>query len=160
MISEQNVFNQQYKPHIYAFADAGINAVYMPDFNRFGLSAGLNLSWTIFDGNQKKINNQKSLIELQTLSFNKKSFSNKYKLRKQKILLQIKFLTNKINIVNKQIIKYNDLIKVYLIELSKSQISVIDYINLIRDIAKKEHQLVDLKTEKQVLINLYNYWNY
>jgi len=52
--AEQKISNLKYQPQVNLFADAGLNAAYLPSFNRFGFSTGITLSWNIFDGNQKK----------------------------------------------------------------------------------------------------------
>ena len=154
------LFNQKYKPRVNLFATAGMNAIYLPSFNRFGGSTGINFTWNIFDGHQKQIQHNKSLVALQTLEFEKSNFIKKNQINKNKYLTRIKAVDTKIKIVENQLLQYNKLWQLYSYELSQAQVSVMDFKNLIRDIAAKQQENLLLKMEKQVLINSFNYWNF
>ena len=158
--AKQLVFEQKYKPQLSLFANAGMNAIYTPSFNRFGFATGLNFSWNIFDGNQKKIQYDKSLIEMKTLEFEKKNFSNQYHINKEKYLSQILAIDKQMNIVQSQLLEYKKLYDLYSFELSQAQVSIMDFKNLIRDISAKKQENLRLKMQKQALINSYNYWNF
>ena len=61
--AQQNVFETKYLPQIKLFFNTGLNAVEIDNIQRrFGLSAGVNLSFPIFDGGQKDITRQQSII--------------------------------------------------------------------------------------------------
>ena len=158
--NEKFIFNQKYKPQVNLFANAGINAVYLPSFNRFGFATGINLVWNIFDGNQKKIMHDKTLIKLQTIEFEKQNFISKNKIYKQKYLTQIKSVKQQMKMINKQLNDYKKLLDLYIYEFSQGQVSIMDYKNLIRDISAKKQEYLNLEIQKQILINDYNYWNY
>ncbi len=156
--TKQILFNQKYKPQIKLFANAGINAIYIPSFNRFGFATGINIFWNIFDGNQKKIQQEKTIIELQNIEFKKQYFINQYNTNKQKYISQIKAVDKQIAIVKKQLKGYNKLLKLYTDELLKAQVSIMDFKNLIRDISEKKQENLNLQIKKQILISTYNYW--
>jgi len=158
--AEQVLYEQKYKPKVNLFANAGMAAIYVPDFNRFGFSTGINFSWNIFDGHQRKIEQEKSIVKMQTIAFEKQNFTNKYKLNKNKFLNQIESVNQQITIIETQLKQYNKLMDLYELELAQSQISIMDFKIVIKDIAAKKQELVQLKMEKQLLINSYNYWNY
>lgn len=158
--AEQNIFNQRYKPQLNLFANMGLNAIYLPSVNRFGLAAGLNFTLNIFDGNQKKINENKVLIKMQTLNFEKQNVINQYQTQKDKYLRQIQLIGNQTKIVKEQLSEYQKLVKVYKIKLSQGELSIMDIKNIIRDIASKKQELLLLQMQKKSLINDYNYWNY
>ncbi len=158
--SNQLLFEQQYKPQVSVFANAGYNAIYIPTINRFGIATGINFSWNIFDGNQKKIQHDKSIIELETLEFEKQSFIGEYDVNKNKYLNQIESINIQIEIVNKQLSEYKKLMELYEYQLSQAQISIMDFKNLIRDISAKKQESLILQMQKQALINNYNYWNF
>lgn len=160
IVSEQMINELKYKPQLNFFANTGLNAVYQPSLNRLGFSTGINFSWNIYDGEQRKIQRQKSAIMSQTLEFEKKYFINQKEMNKNKMLSQIHALNQNILMTEDQINKYNDLYNVYYKELSQGEVSVMDYKNLLKDIAAKKQQSLLLKMEKQSLINSYNYWNY
>ena len=158
--AEQTINDLKYKPQLNLFANTGLNAVYLPSLNRFGLCAGVTLSWTIYDGNQQKIQREKSSINLQTLAFDKKIFMTQNDINKNKILNEIKSLNQRETLADAQINQYDKLLNVYLKELSQGEISIMDYKNFLKDFATKRHENLLLKMEKQALINAYNYWNY
>ena len=55
--ADREVFNNKYRPKVSAFADAGLNAVQIPDiYHKIGMSAGLQFTLPIFDGHQRNIN--------------------------------------------------------------------------------------------------------
>jgi outer membrane protein TolC len=158
--AELFVFDQKYKPQVSLFANAGMNAIYLPAFNRFGFAAGVNFSWNIFDGNQKKIVHDKSFISMQTLKFEKQLFVRQHNINKNKYLSQIESVNSRLEIVNRQLEKYRELLDLYAFQLSQAQVSVMDYKNLVRDISAKKQESLLLEMQNQALINSYNYWNF
>jgi outer membrane protein TolC len=160
LVAELSVFDQKYKPQVSLFANAGMNAIYTPAFNRFGFAAGVNFSWNIFDGNQKKIVHDKAFINMQMLDFDKQYFVRQYNINKNKYLTEIELVNNQLKIVKKQIEEYRELVDLYAFQLSQAQVSAMDYKNLVRDISVKKQELLLLKMQSQALIISYNYWNY
>lgn len=158
--ADQTISDLKYKPQINLIANTGLNAVYQPAINRLGFSTGISFVWTVFDGNQKKIQHQKLGINLETLTFDKNYFNTQNKIYKSKILAQIKSLDERITLLNTQIIDYKKLFDAYYHEFSQSIISIMDLKNVQKDIISKKLENVQLQMEKQALINLYNYWNY
>lgn len=160
IIAEQTISEQKYKPQLYFFANAGLNAVYLPAINRLGFSTGLNFSYNLYDGNQRQIQREKSAIYQQNIDFEKKTFKTHYEIYKTKYLNQIKSLEQRIQLIETQLEQYDKLYNVYNIELSQGEASIMDFKNLLKDIAAKKQESLLLKMEKQTLINSYNYWNY
>jgi outer membrane protein TolC len=158
--AEQKITNLKYKPQVNLFADAGLNAVYLPSIDRFGFSTGITFSWNIFDGNQKKIQQQRTNVNIQTIDFEKRNFITQREVNKNKILNQLNSLEKRIILTENQISKYDQLLKDYHAQLSQAEISVIDYKNIVRDFAVKKQDKLILDLEKQALIISYNYWNY
>lgn len=158
--AEQSIFGIKYFPQVSLFANAGMNAVYVPAFNRFGFSTGLTFSWNIFDGNQKKIVNEKSTIGMETIEFAKSNFIIQQDINKNKILNQIRSLNQRVGLSEDQVQQYDKLLEVYQKELTQGDISVIDFRNIVRDRVAKKQQSIMLKMEEQLLINSYNYWNF
>ncbi|HVO75448.1 MAG TPA: TolC family protein, partial [Ignavibacteriaceae bacterium] len=69
--AQQNIFETGYLPQIKLFFNTGLNAVELNDIqNKFGLSAGINLSMPILDGGKKDLMRQQTLIsENSTMDF-------------------------------------------------------------------------------------------
>jgi len=160
IIAQQNLFKQKYKPQLSIFAHAGLNAIYLPSINRFGFATGIHFTWNIFDGNQKKIQDQESFVKLQTIEFDKQVLAKQNNTNKVKYLVQIKNIDKQISIVVNQLTEYERIMKLYKFELSQAQISIMDYKNIIRDVSAKKQENLRLRMLKQMLINSYNYWNF
>ena len=160
IIAEQKINELKYKPQISLLANAGLSAVYQPSFDRLGFSTGVSFSWNIFDGHQRKIQREKSAINLNTLDFEKKNFLTQADINRNKLINQIDLLNKRIILINEQLNKYDTLLAVYSKELSQGELSVIDFKNVFKDIASKKQEGILLNMEKQFVINSYNYWNY
>ena len=160
LMADQYIYQQKYKPRLSWFANAGVNAVYIPDYNRLGFSTGLTFSWTLFDGHQREIEQQKTRVNLNTLEFEKQNFITQTDLQKQKIKNQIQSLEQRVAIVKEQINQYDRLISAYQKELLLGEISVMDLRLLLNDMSIKKQELLMLEMERLTLINSYNYWNY
>jgi len=160
ILADQIITELKYKPQLNLFANAGLNAVYLPAFNRLGMSAGLTFSWNIYDGNQRKFEKEKSTILIQTLQFEKNHFITQQLINKNKIVGQINALNERTILIENQLKQYDKLYADYQNELRQGLISVMDFKNLLKDITAKKQDFLLLKMEKQLLINSYNYWNY
>jgi hypothetical protein len=160
VIAKQSIFENKYRPQVDIFINTGMYAIYLPSINRFGFATGVNFSWNIFDGNQKKIQNQKSYIELQNIEFEKKNFIKQRDINKEKYLNKIHALDKQIEITQNQLDQYNKLIALYKIDLSKGKLSIMDLKNLIRDVSAKKQENLSLQIQEQMLIIYYNYWDY
>ncbi len=62
--------------------------------------------------------------------------------------------------LNRQLAQYNDLLNYYSQQVTAGQVSVINYLTILRSKAAIQNQLVLKASEKQLLINNYNYWNW
>jgi len=160
IVADQNISELKYRPQLNLFANAGLNAVYLPAFNRLGMSAGLTFSWNIYDGDQRKFEKEKSYLNIQSLQYDKNNFMTQQDINKNKIKSQINSLTERTILVENQITQYDKLYAAYQNELKQGLISVMDFKNLLKDITAKKQDFLLLKMEKELLINSYNYWNY
>jgi hypothetical protein len=160
IVADQTINELKYKPQINFLTDAGLNAAYMPYLKRVGLSTGISLNWTIFDGHQRDYERGKSAINLQTLDFEKNNFLKQNAIQKNKILNQIDAINQRITLIEQQASQYDLLYQAFTKELSQGETSVMDFKNLVKDIAANKQENLQLKMEIQLLINAYNYLNY
>lgn len=160
ILADQSISELRYKPQLNAFANAGYNASGIPTFDRFGLSAGLTFSWNLYDGGQRKLERQKSAVNISTLQFSKNYFMTQQQINKDKIKNQLKSLAERGMALENQLNQYDKLYQVYADELAHGLVSVMDFKNLLKDITAKKQDYLLLKMEKQLLVNSYNYWNY
>jgi outer membrane protein TolC len=150
----------KYKPELSLFADAGMNAVYIPSFNRVGFSTGLTFKMNLFDGNQKKLMRDRAAISLRTIDFEKNNFRIKNDIYKNQTLSNIRSLDDRLKITEAQLEQYRILLDAYSKQLARGDVSILEYKNLIRDIVAKKQESLLIKMDIQMLINSYNYWNY
>jgi outer membrane protein TolC len=160
LVSDRAIDGLKYKPRLDLFADAGLNAAYLPYPRRLGLSAGLLFTWNIFDGHQRDIQREISAINLQTLEFRKNNFMTRNEINLNKILGRLHSVKERVNLNEKQADAYKLLYDAYYKELSIGEASVMDIKNLMEDIAAKNLEVLQLKMEEQFLINTYNFLNF
>jgi outer membrane protein TolC len=161
LLASQKNFELKYKPQLNAYANTGLNGVYIPTLpNRFGLSGGLNFSMYIFDGKQKSLNKKKTDILLKSTQSYKSNFITQNTIRKYKILAEISSLNDRMVISTNQLKDYKQLLEYYKKEVITGQQSVIAYISTIKNLAALQRDYVLMQSNKQLLINTYNYWNW
>jgi outer membrane protein TolC len=158
--AEQTIYNLKYLPQINVFGDVGLNATYQPTLNRTGFSFGISLSWNLFDGHQRRINNEKTVIQLSNIARERKYFINQNEIRKKNLLSQIHALDKQLRLMDKQLTEYNNLLDLYKLEINKSLISVLELKTLIKEISTKQQEKTNTLMAKEILINSYNYWNH
>lgn len=161
LVASQKSFETKYKPQLSFFANTGLNAVYAPNIpQRLGISAGLNLSWNIFDGKQKELSQNKTQALLHSVSYYKDNFQVQNEVRKAKILDEISSYQDRIKNLKSQLDAYKNLIMSYKKQLLLAQISIIDFINVLKNQSATERDYIVLQTNRDLLINAYNYWNW
>lgn len=160
IVADQSINELKYKPQIDIFADAGLFAAYLPYLTRFGFSTGITFSWNIFDGHQRDIQREKSAINIHNLEFEKQNLMTRNYVSKRKVINQINDVDEKIIQKEKQAGQYKTLYETYTRELAVGEASVMDFKNLIKDIAAKKQEILILKMERHFLVNSYNYLNY
>ena len=81
-------------------------------------------------------------------------------MNKDKIIRQINALDERLQNLQDQLKMYAKLVSAYELQLSHGNISVMDYKNLLKDVAAKQQEATLARIEKESLISSYNYWNY
>lgn len=158
---QQKIFDLKYKPQLNLAVNAGVNAVYLPDIaQRLGFSAGLNFIVPIYDGHQRRITHKKTSIQLQTNELYKNNFQLQNEVRVHKIATELGSYRTRIGIAQKQLQEYESLLSQYKKEILQGQLSIINYITVIKSRMALQRDFLLLKSNEQLLINSYNYWNW
>ncbi len=161
LIASKNIFELKYRPQLNLISNAGLNAVYAPTIpNRFGVTAGFSFTYNFLDGKQKYINRDKTDILLKSVSFYKENFFNQNNLRKINLLNEINSYTDRINLTEKQLSEYQTLLSLYKKEILTGQLSIINYVTVLKNTALIQRDYAVLNSQRQSLINAYNYWNW
>lgn len=62
--------------------------------------------------------------------------------------------------LNSQLAKYESVLSDYSREMDAGQVSVLDYITVLRSKIQTEKECLLLRTNRQLVIAAYNYWNW
>lgn len=161
LVATQKNFELKYKPQLSVFANTGLNAVYAPTIpNRFGMSAGISFTYNFFDGNQRNITRNKTDVLLKSISFYKDNFITQNTVRKTKILTELQSYDGRILIAQQQLKEYEALLSAYKKEILSGQLSIISYVTTLKNMAALQRDYTLLFSQKDLLINTYNYWNW
>ena len=161
LVATEKIFELKYKPTVSLFANTGLNAVYAPTIpNRLGIGAGVNFTLNLTDGKQRGITQQRTAVLMRTTKLYKDFFYSQNSVRKNRILTELKSIGERLALTEDQLKEYQKLLELYKQELSRGQISVINYITTLKTMAITQRDFVILKTNRELLVNLYNYWNW
>ena len=125
---------------------------------KFGLSAGLNLQIPLYDGNQKELTKQQSIIQLKSI--------NEYKFNYEKLLisqrqiseLKIGNLEKSLNNYKSQLQDYESVINQSFNSLSNGNLSVTDYLTLLRSYYLINEQFINATKDYCTEKNNLSYW--
>jgi outer membrane protein TolC len=161
ILSQQDVFETKYYPQFNLFFNAGLNAVDLNDIQRkFGLSAGFNFSLPIYDGSQKSITRQQSQINLSTIVSNRKNQEILLKNKIKESSSQIEYYASSLQSIASQLDDYNKIIILLNSELMHGQLSMVDYITIIKNYFDLKKNEISSSAAYQLALNQFNYWNW
>ncbi|MBK7410012.1 MAG: TolC family protein [Saprospirales bacterium] len=151
----------KYRPQVAVFANGGLNAIMWKDiYKKFGFSAGINFSMALFDGHQKDLNRQQMELSQQTSQVQRDFQAKQVQQQRLTTWQQIELLDAKIEAVRQQLSDYDTLLNFYRERIAQGELSVNDYINVIKSYAAAKADFTSLKTTRLLWINDYNYWNW
>lgn len=155
------IFNDQYRPQINLFANSGLNSTSIPSIERHvGLSAGVHLSYTLFDGHQKKINEQQQMLAIDEASTQKELKLKQVQSQANAYLQTIDKTQDELTQQKQIQQQYDALLNLYRDELQRAQISVIDFVAYLKKYSDVNQAVVQKEITLKKLINDYNYWNH
>lgn len=159
--NQQQLFETKYQPQVSLFFNTGLNAVELKNIQRkFGLSAGINFSLPIFDGNQRSITQQQTKVSLETINSYKSNLEIQFNNQLNNSLKKLENLKNNMNNLSRQIESYNTVIKISERELQQGQLTMIEYLTILKNFLDFKKNKVTTETNYQLEINNFNYWNY
>jgi len=159
--NQQKLFEVKYYPQVSLFFNAGLNAAEVPDIQRkFGLSAGINFSLPIFDGNQKDITRQQSYMSEQSLLQYKDFLADDIAARRTDSWNRIKSLKKNLDDLNSQINDYKKLLDISVRQLKQGNLSMIEFLNILKDYIDLRKNNVAAEINHQLEISNYTYWNW
>ncbi|RHR37892.1 TolC family protein [Parabacteroides sp. AF18-52] len=154
-------FNVQYKPQLHLFVDGGLRISEFTSMQKhFGMSAGLTFSWTLYDGKQKRLMEKQARARMNSIAFYKDNFNMQQELRRQQYLTELKTYGERCRLLQNRLAEYRQVLAGYRKEMQAGELSVIDYITVLRNRIEAEKEYILLETNRQLLINTFNYWNW
>ncbi len=158
--NERNLAENQYKPKVNLFADAGYQSTFtVTPYKNFGYSFGINLSVPIFDGGQKQLQFEKLNIRERTLQKKKEFFNNQYEQQIRELQQQLNDLESLTVTINKQIEYLETLIKVNGKLLETGDIKITDYVLALNNYITAKNLVVQNQMARYQVIQQLNYWN-
>lgn len=154
-------FNLQYKPKLDLFVNGGLQVGDFSGWYRhFGLSAGVTFSWTIFDGRQKRQKERQAVWQQNTIRTYKENSEYQRNMRIKQCLSELGRYDERERALERQLAEYESVLADYGKEMDAGQVSVLDYITVLRSKIQTEKDRLLLRTNKQLVIAAYNYWNW
>lgn len=161
LAATQQVFELRYKPVVNAFANGGLEAVNFADIpQRFGVSAGLSFSMFLFDGHQRQLSRDRTGVLLATTQAYRQNFATVNPVRQQRLLYELRQLDERQRLARQQIASYRQVLDSYKREVIAGQLSVVNYVQVLKNYATAARDLVLLENNRLLLINAYNYWTW
>jgi outer membrane protein TolC len=158
--SQEELLETKYRPQVSVFFNTGLNAVELEHMERkFGLSAGLNLSIPIFDGGQRSITRQQSELAIRSIAGYRENFAVQLKNQRRNSSDRLDHLRSNLNTLARQISGYRQLISMSERELQRGQLSMIEYLTVLRNYLELRKNNISAEIDVQREINNYNYWN-
>jgi len=159
-IVQQKVFENQYKPQVKLYANTGLNSTSIPYLgNHFGVSAGVQLTYTLFDGKQKQINHQQQLVLIGQAERTKEITQCLVHKQRKAYADAIQSMNSSIEKESRLEKDYSEILSIYNDEMEKAQVGIIDYLNFLQLYNQNKLNLEIHKIERNKLIVEYNYWN-
>ena len=160
-IAQNRLFNNRYLPKVMFYSNAGLNAVLLNGIEKkFGLSAGIRLSYTLFDGKQKQVSREQSLVQIDQARSLRRIKTKDILIQRTSLLKAIAEARDNLQKQGKLKYNYQNLIALYKVEVQKGQVPVTGFLMALRNYndLKLSYGLQEIKLYK--LINEYNYWNH
>ncbi len=159
-VTQQKIFENQYKPHVNLYANTGLNSTSIPDIeNHLGMSVGIRLTYPLFDRKQNQIHQEQQTILMDQAGTMKNL--KQFDIQKQK-----ESYTKAISSIEKSIKKeeklqndYKEILTIYNEELKNGQVQIIDYLKFIDLINQNKLTMENHKIERSKLIVELNYRN-
>lgn len=147
-----------YRPKLSAFADAGFMAILPENIpHNFGTSFGLNFNLPVYDGKQRKLQYDKTLLAENTRLDNKAFYTSQYKQQINQLTEQLKLTDDLILRIQDQLSEQEKLIELYKIEIGKGLVRFLDFLNTMNNYTQTKNTLTVSEMNRLQIINQMNY---
>ena len=154
-------FNLQYKPRLDLFVDGGMQTGSFSQWYRhFGWSAGLTFTWTLFDGRQKRWKERQAELQQQSIRIYRDHAEYQRSMRLRQCLSELEKYDRRDKALTEQLAGYERVLSDYAREVEAGQVSVLDYLTVLRNKIQTERDALLIRMNRQLVIAAYNYWKH
>lgn len=158
---DQAVFETRYLPQVNVFANGGFNAIELNHiYRKVGVSAGIHFSWLLGDGGQRKLTAQQNKIRQLNARTQAQFARNQMNNARKNYAVILREKQQNLQLLNAQLENYQALLTSFRKEFAAGQLSVIDYLNVLRTYADLQQQKAQAETALLFIVNEINYWNH
>ena len=147
-----------YRPQLSAFADAGFMAILPQNIpHNFGTSFGLNFTMPIYDGKQRKLQYERTLLsEVSRLDY-QTFYTSQYKQQINQLTEQLKLTDELTATIRGQLAAQEKLIALYKIEIEKGLVRFLDFLSVVNNYTQTQNSLTVSEMNRLQIINQMNY---
>lgn len=157
-INSRQMIDLNYRPKMNVFADAGFNSIVPENIpNNLGTSFGINFSMPIYDGKQRKLQNDRISLAENTRIFYKHYYSSQYKLQFNHLTNQLKMNEDLIGEIGNQLAEQERLIDLYRIELDNGLVRFLDFLAVLNNYTATKNNFLITEMNRLQIINQLNY---
>lgn len=160
-VNNLKVSNLKYRPQFKIYGNTGLNAIETASiYRKFGAGIGVSMLIPIYDGHQKKQTQLQSNINLQVIDNYRKNFEIQKTNRQEANMNDLNLLNQKVGMIHKQLDNYQNLLAVYKSQLQVGELDIVNYMNTIKFYIQTQNSLTISETNKLLIINENNYYNW
>lgn len=155
------VFNMQYFPRLDLRVEAGLQTGSFAGWYRhFGWSVGLNFSWTISDGGQKHWKRRQADLRQNSIRICKESQERQRQIRLSQCVAELNQYDERQREMDRKLVEYEKILSLYDKKIGAGQLSVLDYLTVLKDKIQAERDRLILQANRNLLVAAYNYWSW
>lgn len=161
MEAEQQALRAPYMPQLDVFVNGGLQTGdYAQMYRHFGFAAGLTFRWKIYDGRQQRLRTQQIRLRQAANDTYRSSNERQRRIRVQQCLDTWQQYDERLQTAALQLSEYDAVLHDYAREMQAGQLSVLDYLTLLRRRVQARQEWLLLLTNRRLAAVAYNYWNY
>ncbi|MEN6618037.1 MAG: TolC family protein [Rikenellaceae bacterium] len=158
IINERQSFDIRYVPKISWFSDAGIMSSDPARlYKNVGYSLGLNMSFPIFDGHQRKLDRQKFSIQENTRSSYENYFKIQYSSQVKQLNAELYSTRQTLDMLNTQLSTTKELVSLLKSQMNEGNVSIIELIGTMKNYISVNRTACQLQMREFEIINELNY---
>jgi outer membrane protein TolC len=157
-LNNKEIIDLNYRPKISAFADAGFQAIRPENIpHNIGTSFGLNFVLPIYDGQQRKLQYEKTTLAENSRQDYQAFYTVQYRQQVNRLIEQLKLTDELISGIGSQLAEQEKLIALYKIEIEKGLVRFLDFLNAVNNYAQIRNSLTVSEMNRLQIINQMNY---